>query len=434
MKPAPPPAAAPASRSFWRYLIRPAHVVLIVSVMVTVQFLEHWGWLDAPSAALLDSFYILTQGDEASRVVIVEITEDDYRQVFHETSPLDPRLLSQLMKTIAVFRPSAIGVDIDTSASAFDGIEPRAEGVAVVWAVGARPGHDLTGGSSDPAAAGVLNPLHREEPELVLDPVLGRAWTDSVPAGLSVFALDSDNTVRRYSRSYRVVAPNGQPRTMETLPAVLCRASSDTRSTAPAHAERPVLIRFPRATVVAPRIPASFVLHAASEHAKNPEQPWPKLMDRFRDHVVLMGGTYGAARDSFATPRGRMSGVDLMAAAVETELAGGGINDTQRAAMVVLDLGLAVLLIYFGFTLRIGLMLAGGIGVVAVATAVSLFAFSSGLVWMNTIPLLVAVLLHQWGHRMSESRHRQARSTDRANTMPAARSRSRVPHRPGRKR
>jgi len=397
-----PPAAAAPPR-FWRYLLRPVHVVLILSVMCTVQFFEHWGWLDGLSSALLDSFYILTQRDTASTVAVVDITDEDYRQLFQETSPLDPRLLYDLVDTIARFRPLAIGVDLDTSAAVFQSLRPPTGWPPVVWAVGAQQRRGAAGSPDEPPVAGVLNPLHSEEPDLIMDSVLGRPWSEPLRVGLSIFLLDPDNTVRRYSRSYRVSTADGHTRTVETLPSALSRAAG--RPQGPLESSRPVLIRFPHPTSASARLPASFVLHALSQHVATPHRPWPKLLDLFKDRVVLIGGTYQAARDSFSTPYGPMSGVDLVAAAVGTEFAGGGMDEVQRVFMLMLDAALAVLLIYFGYSLSLRLMLTCDVVAIAAVTALSFFAFSSGLFWLNTTPLLVAVMLHQWGHRVAERRH-----------------------------
>jgi CHASE2 domain-containing sensor protein len=386
-------SAAVRSRGFLRYLLRPAHLVVVLGVMGAGQLIEHLGWLDSSNAALLDSFYILTHRDIASKVAIVDITEDDYKQLFRETSPLDPKLLKGLVDTIAVFRPLAIGVDIDTSAAGFQRLEARSGRPPVVWAVAAR----------QQLSSGTWQRLHGREPELMLDPVLGKPWTESLRTGLSIFLLDPDNTVRRYSRSYRVSAPSGQPRDLETLPAAVAHAalgkpSEETES-------RSVLIRFPRPPSAAARLPASFVLHASSEHARQPGQPWPRLLNLLTDRVVLVGGTYSAARDSLTTPYGAMSGLDVIAAAAATELAGGGMDEVERAVMLLLDVALAVLLIYLGYALSVrGMLLCGGAAIAAV-TLFSFFAFSSGLFWLNTTPLLLAVMLHQWVHRAAERRH-----------------------------
>jgi CHASE2 domain-containing sensor protein len=384
---------------FWKYLLRPAHVVLVVGVLLAVQFFEHWGWLEAPSAALLDSFSILTQGEVPSNVVLVEITEDDYREVFKQTSPLDPQLISQLVETASRFGPLAVGVDIDTSSEVFANVNPSTGAIPVVWAVGARSATEQNDGHREPTAAGILNPFHERETELVADRVLGSDWGPNLRGGLSVFVADADTVVRRYSRGFSVATVGGHARHVESFPMAVCRtarAAADIQTSS-----EPVLIRFPPRNHGPVRLPSSFVLHAAAEHAAHPDRPWPALLDRFRGRVVLIGGTYAAARDSIATPNGRISGLSLIAAAVETELAGGGMGNVHRLAMLTLDVGLAVLLIYFGYALTLRMMLVGGAAVIAGVTLLSFFVFSSGLVFLNAAPLLAGVLLHQWGHRLS---------------------------------
>lgn len=401
----------PTQGPFWKYLLRPAHVVLVVGVLLAVQFFEHWGWLEAPSAAVLDSFSILTQGEIPSNVVLVEITEEDYREVFKQTSPLDPKLISQLVETASRFRPLAVGVDIDTSSEAFTNVKPPTGSIPVVWAVGARSAAERDDRHREPGAAGILNPFHERETELVAEPVLGRDWAPNLRAGLSVFVADADTVVRRYSRGCSVATGGGHARHVDSFPMAVSRAARGAGAEDLETPSEPVLIRFPPLNQGPARLPASFVLHASAEHAAHPEQPWPALLDRFRGHVVLIGGTYAAARDSIATPNGRISGLSLIAAAVETELAGGGMGQVHRLAMLIVDIGLAVLLIYFGYALTVKAMLIGGAAVIVGVTMLSFFVFSSGLVFLNAAPLLVGVLLHQWGHRFSGQAHRNSHGT-----------------------
>jgi CHASE2 domain-containing sensor protein len=390
-----------AQGPFWKYLLRPAHIVLVVGVLLAVQFLEHWGWLEAPSAALIDSFTILTQGEIPSNVVLVEITEEDYREVFKQTSPLDPQLVSRLVETASRFHPLAVGVDIDTSSEAFTNVNPSTGSIPVVWAVGARSAAEQNDGHREPGAAGILNPFQERETEIVAEPVLGRDWSPDLRAGVSVFAADADTVVRRYSRGFRVATGGGHARQVESFPMAVFQAARGATAREAQPSAEPVLIRFPPPNHGPVRLPASFVLHAAAEHAASPDKPWPALLDRFRGRVVLIGGTYAAARDLIATPNGRISGLSLIAAAVETELAGGGMGNVHRLATLILDIGLAVLLIYFGYALTVKMMLIGGAGVIIGVTMLSFFVFSSGLVFLNAAPLLVGVLLHQWGHRFS---------------------------------
>ncbi len=385
-------------KGFLAYLFRPSHIILVIGILVLVQFFEHWGWFDTWEAAWLDSFYILGRAEAPAKVVIVDITEDDYRDIFKATSPLDRKKLRDLIDTVSALEPSVIGVDIDTSAPAFAKIKPEPGWRPVIWSMSARPKAEAHGPTGSSVAKTVLNPFHKEELELVPDPVLGAAWSPDVSAAVGLLPVEPDGVVRRYYRSFRLA---GSDRALPAIPAAIAAASGAAPQNRPESAG-PFLIRF--ANAVFPRVPASFVLHAGSEHRRRPDQPWPQLMERMRGRIVMIGGTYAAARDSFTTPRGAMPGVDLLASAVETELKGGGMSPVARALTIALDLALAVLLIFFGYCLKTGHMLALGALVIVLITVLSFLAFSNGLFWLNTVPLLAGVLLHQWGHRIHQHR------------------------------
>ena len=73
------------------------------------------GWLRGMETAVLDAWLHLSERLRPSHVVIVSITEEDYRELFHRSSPLDSGILLNLLKAIAAGRPSVIGVDLDTA-------------------------------------------------------------------------------------------------------------------------------------------------------------------------------------------------------------------------------------------------------------------------------------------------------------------------------
>jgi hypothetical protein len=75
------------------------------------------------------------------------------------------------------------------------------------------------------------------------------------------------------------------------------------------------------------------------------------LFDKFKqqatDAIVLLGGTFGAARDTYFTPAGRIPGLSLNAYAVESELAGRSVKDTWRAGIFLVDILIGWLIVFF---------------------------------------------------------------------------------------
>ena len=247
------------------------------------------------------------------RTVLVSIGTDDYQRLFRGTSPLDPQPLQRLVSRIMAGGPAVLGVDIDTSAPLFAAL-PRAIDAAaldrIVW------GQDIAQASDVDAL-----PAPR--------PVLGGAGLpESIRSGLAVSVVDgSAGTVRWWRRS--VPTTQGD---LSSLAAELARGVGPTRT----GGGDPSALRSVRfATTERLELPASVVLADGFD--------W---RDRIRDRVVLLGGRYDRA-DVHPTAVGLMSGLEILANTVETELTGSAYLRPHLGPVVLIglvDLALAIVL------------------------------------------------------------------------------------------
>ncbi|HEX8688231.1 MAG TPA: CHASE2 domain-containing protein, partial [Pyrinomonadaceae bacterium] len=155
----------------WRYAVRALVVVVAVSLLTLV--LDHFGWLRSLETAALDRLLILKERVQAHDLVVVEIDDADYEQLFHETSPLDPETLRDVIDAIAKNQPRLIAVDLDTSARVFKGMKLSPDWPLVVWARGARAHGEKDGAAGRPRGG---------EEVYVLDRIMGG---DEAPAGLT---------------------------------------------------------------------------------------------------------------------------------------------------------------------------------------------------------------------------------------------------------
>ena len=117
---------------FVRHLLHAAPVIAVVSLVVFV--LSHGGFLRTFETAALDTWLRLKAPQPVANVVIVAITDCDYRELFGETSPLNAGRVSDLVHAIVAGRPKVVGVDLDTSHSSFAALAVPEAGVPVVWA------------------------------------------------------------------------------------------------------------------------------------------------------------------------------------------------------------------------------------------------------------------------------------------------------------
>ena len=117
--------------------------------------------------------------------------------------------------------------------------------------------------------------------------------------------------------------------------------------------------------------------------------------------IVLLGGLYRAARDEYVTPLGPMAGVELNALAIESELERGGIRPANQYLMMALDVLFGICLVWinyralYGHLSLLSALVVSLIAIPVLALLASLIALSTFAYWMNAVPLLAAVFIHQ---------------------------------------
>lgn len=378
------------------YLLRAVVVVFIVSLLTLA--LDRFGWLRGMETAALDRLLILKERVPARDVVIVEIDDADYEQLFHETSPLDPDTVTDILDAVAKSQPRMIAVDLDTSARVFKGMSLSRGGPPVVWARGARPFEEKGGGRSR-AGVEVFTP----------ERILGR---DEAPEGLTygiaLMPEDADSLMRHFERTFPVAAGGGaapaeadsfhwavvrqycalsagDPRCARLFPPGGGRGGGDEAghvilnlSIDPYAFDRPVR--------------ASAVLAEANGGEVSTASP---TFLALKDKVVILGGKYAASRDFYETPLGVRYGVDLSAVAVESELTGTGIREANHYVLFALEVAAGLALAFFSYYFPHGRgQVAAVVGIPLLALLGSLLAFSSFAMWANFIPTLFAAQVH----------------------------------------
>src|SRR5271157_5741399 len=95
------------------------NLIALVVIILFVSMLEHWGWLSGFENTALDSFLLAGRSRPSKDIYIVEITEDDYRDIFQGRSPLHVAEVCRILTLVQQGSPSVIGVDLDTSSSEY---------------------------------------------------------------------------------------------------------------------------------------------------------------------------------------------------------------------------------------------------------------------------------------------------------------------------
>ena len=261
-------------------------VILIISAVMF--FLSYRGWLDSFEHAGLDAFNVLASPQEPSHLVLVGITDDDYREYFADTSPLDPDVLATVIDAIATGQPRVIGIDIDTSSKVFQRLRVLDRWPRLVW-----------------GREGAV-----EGEQMVPDAVLGGGAvrpTDGV--GIAAVPQDSDGVVRRSVRMFQT-STGAVPAFASEVVRLACQAGLGEFCKGAAasveQSEEAVRLNFSGERYTYSPLSIRYVLQASQSEAWRRDSP-------LKDKVVLLGGCYRAARDSYVTPVGAMAGLQIMA-------------------------------------------------------------------------------------------------------------------------
>ncbi|HSK71256.1 MAG TPA: CHASE2 domain-containing protein, partial [Pyrinomonadaceae bacterium] len=310
---------------------------------------------DKLGVSFLDVRMRLEHPDKESDVVIVEITQKDFDGFFEgQTRPLNPPKLHELITAVSKGKPCVIGVDIDTHFAEF-GAETFAvqedKWSPVVWA---REIKEI--------------PQSINEKPIPLN-VLGGQDKYNSNSGIPLLIDDESGVTRRYTRMIET-----QENTVGKKPsfawAVYREAASrclgidfpDMKEIKKREEETsPLFIKYSRGHNVESVESSNENAADKSAESVNRKNQWKEAKNRGRikipasqiinlskskdwqnnnlikNKIVLIGGTY-LNDDVHETPLGRMSGVEITANVIETELDGGGIKQPGFLTIGLLSL------------------------------------------------------------------------------------------------
>ena len=376
--------------SFRTQLLHAAPVIVVITILTAVAD-RKWHAFDSLQFFAVDAFGAAS-APESRDVTIVAISDEDYKSTFKGRSPLDTSELERLIDAVIAKSPAVIGVDISTADAADAALVQyfAHSPTAIVWVRDAFPAYG-TG-----SRTGTWQ----------LDTVLGAADPPTGAAvGLSVFPLDADHLVRGYYRRISLRTPGGTvvlpslaSKIVETYCDISTRPDCEkvrrrSRDESGATEYPPLHFNFAADRYTFRQIPASSVGAAPP--------------DLLKGSIVLIGGTFAAGRDFYNSPLGQLSGVELTALAVESELRGGGIRNTNEVLMVVMDLLAGVMLVWLSCRWAPGSRanaLLSSAAILLGALVASYVAFRGFGYWATFVPVGVSVWLHQLHESAREGR------------------------------
>lgn len=322
-------------------------------------------------------------------IMLVLITDDDYRSLFRSRSPLDVDTLRRLLSSVAALQPRVIGVDLDTSDSSFLSLRQFSDslhraGVPVIWAqdaISCVPEED----HADRPAANLPKDSACSPPGLHPSKVLG---ADVLPndssSGLAVAELDHYGTIRQYHPLLEVADGTRRP----SFAWVLSRAYASHDGVLARDSISPRFIDFhPDSSS------RQFSARGALTVARSPD----RAKAFFGGRAVIIGSLYRSARDEHRTPLGIRPGLYIQAQTLETQLRGGGAATPSRVTLAGLQLIIGAVIVFMLLHLPLRRAAFSLFFAIPVLTLLGSWILTrspwAGIIYF--FPLLIVLLMHQ---------------------------------------
>jgi CHASE2 domain-containing sensor protein len=423
-------------KDFWSKSQRPFWVLVLT--IAAAHGLERFQWFESLDHAFLDVFIRFQKPQILTGIYVVEISDQDYRDLFGSTSPLNPSSVLELIKAVRQGDPSVIGVDLDTRDDIWANMGPGYSEILgdprIVWA---GVPNDLSALNHGRESMEVGCPLGGSRRRVVpaSDKYGGPTPADQI--GVVIVPQDADGVVRRHAGRLPpasldcVPPPKGQSNPIQhqldpfdVAVAGKCAAAEEENSacwsslceegsckklredlrgiSGGTRSEEEPYVTFAGGRFALQTIQASEFIEcnlastaAQARHcsAKSLDQ---SQKERLANSVVIVGGNYAAARDEYLTPVGKMAGVELLAREVyaagnqryiwESELLSTGI-----------DFVLGVLVIFGFYCFKENLFLTtvvAGAGLLLPPLAV-LVASLWMSVWLGAGPMIAALIIER---------------------------------------
>jgi CHASE2 domain-containing sensor protein len=331
----------------------------LITITVMVLLFQMRNLPETLANSSLDAAIAVQKPVQTPSVRLVEIDDQDYTDLFHARSPLDPQVLAEILVAVAKGHPRAMVIDIDTSDSTFHDMPTPP--VPIVW--------NVSGEQADSGAFTLYPPLG------------GRKLPPGSVAALAIAPQDERGVVRGYQHSYPLTS-GGMVDSPGYAAAGIVAGHAPADTVALAGRTHYLDYRY-RFTPIKAR---DLVEDAKSD-------TWDK-MAFFDGKVVVLGGAYRVARDQYATPKGLLNGCEIIAQAVAAEIEGTSISAASRwmtGLMMVIG-GLTTLAVYHWLRFRVAFAVSLAL-IPALSIASNWILFHRFAAWGAMVPLVIAVVM-----------------------------------------
>jgi len=342
----------------------------------------------------LDKFQKVSEPGLATHVMIVGIEDEDYERQFNGMSPLDCAKLNEVINAICLGRPAVLGVAIDTEHVQFSkiAIPPNCK---IIWA------RDAHRASQDD--------IYFKQRKILG----GNEWE----SGIALLPLDTGKVIQRFQRRFLTDVgprPSFHWEVVESFCQIPAKASVCGDAIRRTSDKELIFNVFRNHYNLKPISISNLLKQAGGARWKD--------QAIIRDKVILLGGYYRAARDTYHTPLGIKSGVELIAQAIETEVGRGSYESGNELYfhifVVEVFLGIACALLHFYCSSSIALT-GNLVGIPLLSIIISYLVFSAVGLWVNFIPITAGALIHQLYENTIERQEKRNHSEDPSRNVPS---------------
>ena len=401
---------------------------LIISLIVTV--LARIGYFNLYQNPLTNLLHFITQ-KKANDVVLLFITEEEYKEGFHGISPLSRGRLAETVDLMVKFHAKVIALDIDISDPSSEDrklsdalARSTAAGIPIVVAANFKVAEDkpTNNDSLFDLCPYTDERLHTTKDGLILFEGVspGSQWTGKVIYGGTVFRLDSDWVFRMADAFYMIknkdlkyklpylpvpsfpiaVAAAYRGILQETLMEALLNIQDKKiiLSSKRGHHQKDIYIHMVKGGRIIPNFIGNYEHFNREVNLKRLLEEYRlnkvESMTIFRDKIVIIGGTFDK-KDFYLTPIGRMSGMEILANITESIISGSLITPTSfwKAFAIQVVLGIAVALIFILFS-RFWATVICLLALIPGVAVASILSFSSSHYWFDFVPTIGGVMLY----------------------------------------
>jgi hypothetical protein len=311
----------------------------------------------------LDQLILLDRPVDEDQIVLIDITEKDYTDIFYRKRPLDPKTIVNLITAAHMAGAKLIAVDISTADWPPNWQTPKTmlpSGAAIVW------------------ARSFYRDIHQPHAQYSLESLLG--GVDPNQHCYGVPRLGEEGGVVRTFYSGMQISGKSEP---SFINQIVYRSSHKSCLTEDPADEKMSIIAFS----------SKMHVESASTLLKQFEQKDWDGHTIYGGKIVILGGSFHSGSDILDTPKGVESGLEVTGQAVSSAIRNNARTQLGEWSSIWIDLGFGILLLLAGI---FGRFVQGWVTFASLVLLgiVSVIAFRQYYLFVSFLPFVVGIMVH----------------------------------------